>query len=299
MAPLRLVAIVVAMLLVSASRADQGANPLSLTGQSASGRVIALVVPPDAGIQFQGETGANGISVDSPQILYPAPSAAGFLAGVFTHGLLMESKKDKMRKKAAEIADKVWEPYREVTERLTYPDLARRWNETPQSGITKRLIVDKDTNVSDAWVIAVTPVYVMAQDLRSLTLDADISILKPNSEGEPATRLHVRVMSAGEASEDPGSAWMANQGDKLKQMSTWLFSEAMTIAVSSLSQSEAPTDKKYQTVRYLNGNSEKMERALVVDEACGRLLIKTLRGVLMSVPVKSLPSGSGNSCATG
>jgi hypothetical protein len=52
-------------------------------------------------------------------------------------------------------------------------------------------------------------------------------------------------------------------------------------------------DQPFRTIRYLEGTAEKMERAQLINEHCGRLLIKTLRGSLMSVPAKaSAPRGS-------
>ncbi len=35
----------------------------------------------------------------------------------------------------------------------------------------------------------------------------------------------------------------------------------------------------------MEGGTERIERAQVLHEQCGRLMIKTLRGALMSVPV--------------
>lgn len=64
---------------------------------------------------------------------------------------------------------------------------------------------------------------------------------------------------------------------------------AMKVAIDG-----SNTDQPFRTIRYVEGTAEKMERAQLVSEHCGRLVIKTLRGSLMSVPVKASASTGGN-----
>jgi hypothetical protein len=45
-------------------------------------------------------------------------------------------------------------------------------------------------------------------------------------------------------------------------------------------------ESPHRTFRYPEGGVEKMERAQLVEAHCGRALLRTLRGWLMSVPVK-------------
>jgi hypothetical protein len=40
----------------------------------------------------------------------------------------------------------------------------------------------------------------------------------------------------------------------------------------------------FRTVRYQEGSVERMERAQVIREACGQVVLRTLRGNLMAVP---------------
>jgi hypothetical protein len=47
-------------------------------------------------------------------------------------------------------------------------------------------------------------------------------------------------------------------------------------------------------VRYNEGGTERMERAQVVSEQCGQLVLRTLRGNLISVPVKSAVPGEAS-----
>jgi hypothetical protein len=46
----------------------------------------------------------------------------------------------------------------------------------------------------------------------------------------------------------------------------------------------------YRTVRYPQGSSEQIERATLMAQSCDRLVIRNLRGTLMSVPAQD-PQG--------
>ena len=52
-------------------------------------------------------------------------------------------------------------------------------------------------------------------------------------------------------------------------------------AMAPAQRAEAPQ----RTVRYRQGNAERIERAQVLAERCDRLLLRNLRGWLLSVPV--------------
>ena len=94
--------------------------------------------------------------------------------------------------------------------------------------------------------------------------------------------------------EDPTETWLADQGKRLKEISAWLFSESLKIAMSAAYSGADTTEQPVRTIRYFEGSAEKMERAQVISEQCGRMVIKTLRGALMSVPIKSSTSIVGN-----
>jgi len=81
---------------------------------------------------------------------------------------------------------------------------------------------------------------------------------------------------------------MAEKGAKMKEESASLFARSVDIALSEVARSGADDAAPYKTVRYQQGSIEKMERAKVINEGCNRMLIKTLRGTFMSVPVKSV-----------
>jgi len=57
------------------------------------------------------------------------------------------------------------------------------------------------------------------------------------------------------------------------------------IAVAQMAAAADETPSK--TVRFPQGGTERIERAQVLAERCDRVLIRTLRGEIMSVPRRS------------
>lgn len=268
----------------------------------ASGQSWSLKLPDEGKVAFNGALDNGGASVGSSSMLYPAPNAAGLIAAVITHGLIVESQKNTQRKKAQEHADRILEPYRSQLEVITYEELAHAWGERkPQEG-HRKLIGPNEAPAIGEWLIEAKPVFTMAQDQRTLRLDAAITIRAPNAADSAASRYHILVISPAVESERPVDAWMADEGKAIREASAWLFAESVDIAMRAATDNVEMTDRPFRTIRYLEGQTEKMERAQLISEHCGRAIIKTLRGALMSVQLKAPTPGAIDaqaSCAQG
>ena len=252
-----------------------------------SGYSWSLRLPDDGKVAFNGALDHGGASVGSPSMLYPAPNAAGFIAAVITHGLIVESQKNTQRKKAQENADRVLDPYRSLLDVVTYEELARAWGERmPQEG-ARKLIGPSEAPAIGEWLIEAKPVFTMAQDQRTLRLDAAITIRAPDAADSAASQYHILVISPAVSSESLTEAWTASEGKALREASAWLFSESVEIAMRATTDNVEMADRPFRTIRYLEGQTEKMERAQLISEHCGRAIIKTLRGALMSVQLKA------------
>lgn len=247
---------------------------------------LLLKLPKTDRVAFSGELDFQGADVGSGSILYPAPNAAGLIAALITHGLIVESQKSSQRTEAQKRADRIMEPFSPALENFSYPELAHPWLSGDSPSSPKRLAEDAASQEKGEWLIESAPVFLMAQDHRSLVLDNQVSIRTPGASEEAVQQVRVQIVSPPEESQDPTAAWTTDKGRKLKETCSRLFTESMDIALGVKADSTA--DRPFRTVRYLAGNAEKMERAQVIDKRCGRLLIKNLRGTLMSVPVKPL-----------
>ncbi|UUZ52375.1 hypothetical protein LP419_22905 [Massilia sp. H-1] len=67
-----------------------------------------------------------------------------------------------------------------------------------------------------------------------------------------------------------------------------MFAQSLDIALADV-QATPGTAAPFKTVRFTEGGAERMERAQVLSEKCGQIVLRTLRGNLMSVPRVPLP----------
>ncbi len=259
--------------------------------QPAAKRSWILSLPQNDTPVFSGQLDFDGAYVDMQTMLYPAPNAAGFLAAIITHGLIVESQKDSQRKKAQENADKVLDAYKPLLATLSLQQLAQVWLSQAQPGIARRLRETATIPGDDDGLIEVAPVFLLAQDQRTLVMDMMVSVRPPAAAGVSGFSGRIRVFSRPESGKDPAAAWLANEGKKLREDGAWLLMESLDIAVHA-AEGNMGEGSPFRTIRYIEGGTEKMERARLISEQCGRLVIRNLRGEFMSVPAR--PSGLGN-----
>ena len=81
----------------------------------------------------------------------------------------------------------------------------------------------------------------------------------------------------------PVDYWSKEEGARLKAESALLLARAMDIALATHADDDLAA-KPFKTFRYREGLTERMERGQLVSEGCGRIVMKNLRGILMSVP---------------
>lgn len=281
------------------------------TAAAVPARVWVLRVPSVEKVVFRGAVSHDAAGMGTGSMMYPAPNAIGLLAAIVTHGLVSDRMRQNQKNEAQANADLVLQPFAPVLGSFTNQHLFEVGQQRLSAAHPARLLGAAETPGTD-WLVEAAPVFSMTQDRRALVLDNAVRIFAPGST-TVAYAQTVRVISAplslpapapvaGTASEptqvaDDGTValWMATQGQRLVDESAALFGESLDIV---LDESVAPaTENKspHQTFRYAEGGNERMERAQLVSERCGRRLIRTLRGWLMSVPAGS--DASGEACA--
>lgn len=260
-------------------------------------RSWAVRVPGVDKVVFRGGVNHDAAGMGAGTMMYPAPSPVGFLAALITHGVLNAGFREKQKNQMQANADLILAPFEPVLAGFTNQRLLEAGRQRLPAERATRLLNPNEPAGGD-WLVEIAPVFSMTQDRRALVLDNAVRIFGPGSSPVVYAQT-VRVVSAPlpaaqavAAATEPApvaddefvKAWSANQGQKLIDESTSLLAQSLEIA---LAESGGPaTDDKtpHRTFRYPEGGSEKMERAQLVSEGCGRRLIRTLRGWLMSVP---------------
>jgi hypothetical protein len=266
--------------------------PMIAAAPIASNSKWSLRLPQDGRVIYRGVVSFDGAGTGTASMLYPAPNAAGLLAAVIAHGFLANSEKKAQKDKLQTTADEVLSPYKVVLDNFNYQELMRRTVEKTSTGANEKLAEDT-SDPGQETVIESIPVFLLTQDQKTVILDNAIFIRKPGIAPEAAYRNNIRVVSSAMNGADPAAFWTANDGERIKDESAQLVAESLDIAFHDAAAGKAPDGLSYRTVRYREGTAEKIERAQVLSEKCDRLLIKNLRGELMSVPV--LRSSTGTS----
>lgn len=218
-------------------------------------------------------------------MMYPAPNAAGLLVAILTHAALNEGARSAEAKRLEEQADKVLEPLKPPIERLLLRDIQRAALPRLEMPSAPRL-AEPAEEAGDAWLIETQPVFLMSQDQRALLVETFVRIF----DGAGKTALlqrAVRVVSPPVKAQDAQAYWLDGEGRQLAATGAALLAEAVRVALLDVQTSG---ELSQRTVRYVEGSADRFERAMPLAERCGRLALRTLRGAVMSVPVR--PKGT-------
>lgn len=239
--------------------------------------------PQEGPVVYRGAANFDGAGTGSGSMMYAAPNAGGFIAAVITHGLLVDAAKKEQKNQIQAAADKVLLPYKPVLDTFSTRDLMRRAVAKTSTGASAKFI-DDAADHSRETVIESTPVFSLTPDQTAIILDNTIVIRMPGSS--PASSYHntVRVISKAKEVSDPAIFWTGSNGEKLKDESARLVASSLDIAFRDAIAGAGSDNASFRTIRYREGTAEKIERAQVLDSHCGQLLVRTLRGNLMSVP---------------
>ncbi|MBE0620150.1 MAG: hypothetical protein IH605_06125 [Burkholderiales bacterium] len=250
----------------------------------------SLLLPNSEKVSYKGIANFDDAGAGTMQMLYPAPDAAGLLAAVLTHGFLAESAKNSQKDKLQQAADSVLTPYEAVLSGYTHKELMQRGLQMMASSGARKLVDPAERSSAD-WHIESTPVFSITQDQSAFVLHNVISIYRPGAASAAAYQYTVKVVSQPRDEADLPAFWTANNGEKLKEESARLFAESLDIALGEAAGRQS-TNGSYRTIRYMEGGAERMERGLPISERCNRVLMKTLRDWLMSVPTRRGAAGA-------
>jgi len=242
-----------------------------------------LRLPKEDKVVYRGVVSFDGAGVGTASMLYPAPNIAVGLIAVLVHGLTNEAAKKMQKDKLQDAADQVLSPYQVVLADFKYRDLLQRGVERMATG-GMRTIVENARTPGAEWFVESLPVFALTQDQRALVMENPLSIYAPGASSAAAWQKTVKVVSGVKTGDDLTAFWTADEGRNLKTESARLLAESLDIALGEAVWGPAKGSEVYQTFRYPEGGSEKMERGQLVAERCNRRVIRTLRGGLLSVP---------------
>lgn len=284
--------IAVAMLLAC----SPGAPALA---QSAAPHAWSLRLAQQQAIDFRGVVNFDKAGKGVASTTYMMPGVAGFAAALAAHSLVINNRLEKQKSEIELEADQVLLPYRAVLDAWPQDALMEQALLRSTTGRIRKTIAFLDRDEA-GWIVESTPLFAMTQDQSALVLDNAIAVYAPGALQQAGYRNTVRVVSRATTQADLPAYWNEAEGLQLKQQSAALLALSLDIALAQalLGPASAPGPVGHaaaRTVRYQQGQKEVVERAQVLDEHCGRALLRNLRGGLMSVPLAQ--SGLEPDCA--
>ncbi|HSV58296.1 MAG TPA: hypothetical protein VLJ19_05295 [Variovorax sp.] len=256
----------------SAQDAPQAASA-AVTAAATHPARWSLSLPATDPLVFKGIANHDDAGIGAAPMLYPAPSLAGALVAVLAHAAIAESAKSAQKAQLQRSADVVLGPYQPVLSTLTHADLLRRLPLPPAS----------ETGQT-AWRVESKPVFSLTSDGRALLLENEVSVYKIGTAPAASYQSIVSVVSGPVKEVDPLNFWSADEGKRLRIETASLLHESVELAVAAANGTLPPATEGHKTYRYMEGSTEKVERAEVLTSRCGRVVLRTLRSTLLSVP---------------
>jgi hypothetical protein len=261
-------------------------------GQEFAIPALSLRAPKEELASFAAIANEDSAAGQPGAILYPGPLPVAVVA-VFVHGAY-ESHRQAAEKSARDnLSALVLAPYLPSLSRITNSELMSRALEGLATHGDKVLIRFSE-QPGPGWLIECSPKFFMTQDARALVLQNFIVIHSPDAASAATFKNTVEVVGPARHSvgADSNDTWVVDDGMVLAAASVDLLRESLSLAISDVRGDFAAQGGAYRTVRYPRGGAEKMERAQILRESPQQLILKTLHGWIMSVPVPARAAGA-------
>jgi hypothetical protein len=253
---------------------------LLLSASALAAPVPWAVLPPSSEpVRFGGVADMDDVGKPGA-MMYTGPGLAGVLAAVATHGIIVGAMHKSQKNEIRLAADQVVAPYAASLATFSQRDLLHAASSLANSGAPRWL--DAAESADDISILSNAATFEMTQDRSTLILQSEVNVTRPGKQ--PPYSNVIRVVGHPHSRDDLATYWGADEAKALKDESARLLALSIDIALSEAHGSSDAGAGPQRTVRFREGNREVFERATVIGEQCDRLLIRNLRGWIMSVP---------------
>jgi len=253
--------------------------------------VFAFRVNRDDAVKFRGAIDQSGSGSDTGwAMLYPAPDVVTLFAAIGAHAALASQHQAGLLAQQQNAANAILGPYRPTLDTIKHRELLLVAT-TRKSFRHATRIIETESVDTASWIVETAPVFAMTQDESAVILDTAIQVFSPADRKKPVYQNIVRVVSAPRDGSDPETGWMEDEGAALKSTLESQFLRSLDLAILDVTTNPVAVDA-HKTVRYRLGTSERIERGQVVRDECNEIILRTLRGWVMSIP----KTGSQSTC---
>jgi hypothetical protein len=260
-----------------------------------AGSGIYLRIYDPARVAYKGFVNYDSVDLGTGGPLYPGDNAGVFLVAVFTHAAVVEAEKNSKKDELQEEADKVLLPYKDAIANFTGSELVNAGlAKIPTDGKYSLKILEEG-NAEAEWIMESKPEFEMTKNQRVL-LSRNIVVIRSNKkQPEILYQNLMEVHSSPCKQEKPESCWLEGA---LKNTSVELFAETIKLALLDFSKELHDGTNTEKTFSYYLGDEKTFQRGKLALENCDRMVIRTLRGWLLSVPSASREKHENPDCGS-
>jgi hypothetical protein len=282
----------------SNSYKDSVVNKLSNSAPTTlgDGQFRASMSAPEFYGRIEGQTSTGAVYPGG----YIAADPISFLAGIAVHAAVQGGADKSKRSKDQEQADKVLSPHSGHLDQIK-ADSASWVGFSVRHGDLRAEIVElSDTAITHH----IEPNFYLAQNRSSLTLqmlfteknlpvdneglNASKNKKKPQKKsGSENKKFAVEIVSLVGDSAKKDSYWAEGDGKNLKERVRLMQEDAIKLF---LVQASSPLSQSAETVRFNDGGSKRIERGVILEADCEKIIFVTLNNSIKKVPAWKDPS---------
>ncbi|MCH9691688.1 MAG: hypothetical protein K0U59_06445 [Gammaproteobacteria bacterium] len=283
-----LVAVVATTFIGCTSNIQKHIKHINTQDRIPQGSEIFLSYAGPENVAYQGMVNYNDLNVNGGAGMpYPGGTAGIFLASVLVHAAAVGAMKGSKQSVLEKQANQMLEPYLPVIQNIKAKNLiTQAVHHIGGSSHNIKLTVLNRAPLKakiGSWIMESMPVFTMLQDSSAIILQNSITLYKKSDKSPSIVYQNIiEVVSMPYQGVNTKDYWMKDEGKLFSTASHQLLADSIQLAVGDLLGS-GKKDKE-QTFRFYQEGKSAYERGSLVDLDHDRLIIRTLRGWIKSVP---------------
>ncbi|UZJ43678.1 hypothetical protein OOT55_13565 [Marinimicrobium sp. C6131] len=242
------------------------------------------------GIEFRGVSSSDD-SVGSANVLYSgAAGAGGVAAQIAAHAVMVQDAQDRKLENERERANRALEPVSEEVEALQSLD---------PGALTMpgHFIVQSELKESDPLELYLEthPIFFVTENLENLSLKNVVVLRQPGRATEQPVYQNVVEIVSDAPITDYTEAHPGETG--LEDAVKTLYQKSVLLALDDIRGQLQTNSRQPETFRHQVNGVLRLERGVTVQESCSDLVLRNLRGWIISLPQTEKPDSCVESFA--
>ncbi|PCK07129.1 MAG: hypothetical protein COA42_15960 [Alteromonadaceae bacterium] len=252
---------------------------------------------------YSNQAGVNGA-------MYSGYNAGSFLATVLAHAMVSKSVDAKKKRKFKAESDEFLSVYESSINTVTSGFLTANFIESLEgenSSVPVSVVPSMEAHQIGKGHILSQPSFVVTQDVTTIIISNRVALFNHGELGVLKAAGERKKRKGSSSSRTPKPVYsntmviinnLATEGDvvgdnavrvgndNLGALSSELFDQSLRLMLTNM-DAQDDVDGKAETIKFHIGSNFRVERGVVLEKTCDRVVFKTLRGWIKSVPQES------------